>query len=745
MCERQGKIEERLDRWLGNFSSTEEKRLAITLFLNIDYFSQEKVEDILKRYKIKISQYLANQNRTWNDVLLIIPDNNADSTQYHSYTVRKLWEIPQEAVVSKSNFEKDGISGKFLLFFNDTHGSGRQFLNEFSTLISSVGIENCLIVCFSITSFAFKEFRSNLSGVNVIPEIPTPTIFEKNIFTPKQLDLLKGLGKKVYAKHPMGFGNCGLLVAYHFQCPNNNLPIVWANGINNSYFDIESGTVVNGFPWTPLFEYTQKIKSSPKKKTNRSLSELIEAFNLARIDRIGKNRRKTLRQILAELESLEPRVFRGQILFIRIWKQKYKDATNRKEFFTALDKTQNGIDALLSLSTSEEERNYSFDLLAEFAVDFSQSAGLYADINTVVSHLNKAIEHIGNLIGVGEISERDISSKSHLLCLRAKCRRALASVFKRRGFRNNETRKKIDALRRNALNDAEKAYTLIHSHTSELEYALCLLARTDTTTSEYARLGFSLLESARKEGSNLLALYELVKQMRMRYQHRAAAELFYEIAHKDADIIRVYENTTHLAAAVIGMYYDRDAYTQYALLASELLDELIATDRYNAKHIVDLCYIKAILGISISESIKPLRMFKADSDSAWNDLATLAYEASKNVDTLSEALLVGLEEPVIWSRIGSFYSEFVKDYHKAIEFYDRALTIKRSSPTIHLSKAQIYAYKLNDYKNAKISLSFVYSLKHHMWGWYKSIEREGVFSELEEFLASKNKAIKTDL
>lgn len=741
MGERSGKIEEHLDDWLGNFSSFEEKNLAIKVFLNIDYFSQDKIEEILNKYKTKISQYLVDRKLSWKNVLLIVPDENADSTHYHSYVLTKIWSLPQKAVMRKADLEKDKIEGKYLIFFNDTHGSGKQFLEEFTPLITSVGVEKCLIVCIAITSSALEKFTNNLQGINVIPEMPTPTLFENSIFTSNELNVLETLGKKVYAKHPMGFGGCGLLVAYHFQCPNNNLPVVWANGINNSYTDADNANEATGYPWIPLFEYIPKAKESPTpNKTNRPLADLKEEFRLAKIDSIGKNRRRALRKILNELQARKPRDFGEQKLLIRVWKQNYKNAGNRKEYFSALENTQAAIDVLLDLSVSEKERNFSFEILAEFSVDFSQQAGRFADLNAMVSRLNKAIKHIGGQIHLGNTQEVDPATKAHMLCLRSKCRRASASLYKRRGFKNKQTKKRINLLRNDALNDAEKAFQSARTHTSELEYALCLFARSGTTTSDFARHGFDLLESIGKEGSNLLALYELVKQRRMRYQHMAAAELFSKIVQKDSDILRVYENVTHLAAAVIGMYFDRedyDTYKQYALLASELLNDLIAADRYNARHVVDLCYINAILGASVNDAIKPLRNLKADSTSAWNELALLAYRASRNKDRLSDALLIGIEDPVIWSRIGTFYNEFTEDYQKAIEFYDRALTINSHSPTIHLSKAQVYAYKLNDFKKAKISLSYVHSLKKHMLGWYKSKERDGVFSELEQYMALK--------
>jgi tetratricopeptide (TPR) repeat protein len=124
------------------------------------------------------------------------------------------------------------------------------------------------------------------------------------------------------------------------------------------------------------------------------------------------------------------------------------------------------------------------------------------------------------------------------------------------------------------------------------------------------------------------------------------------------------------------------------------------------------------------------------SETAWDELASLAHAASRNEGTLGDALLVGLEDPVIWSRIGSFFAEFAKDYKKAIAFYDRAITIDRNVPNFYLSKAQIYAYNLNDFGNAKTCLDLAHKLGHRKLAWYKSKERAGVFTELENYIVS---------
>ena len=95
--------------------------------------------------------------------------------------------------------------------------------------------------------------------------------------------------------------------------------------------------------------------------------------------------------------------------------------------------------------------------------------------------------------------------------------------------------------------------------------------------------------------------------------------------------------------------------------------------------------------------------------------------------------MLGLEDPVIWSRIASFYLEFVGDPTRAIEFYDRAITISPLSPLFHFSKAEALAYGLKDFRAAKVSLNYARSLKMHNYAWFQS--KKDRLSELDEAIA----------
>ena len=56
------------------------------------------------------------------------------------------------------------------------------------------------------------------------------------------LDLMTTVGTSLVRANPLGFGNSGLLVSLHNNCPNNTLPAFWAKG------------KFAGRDWLPLFE-----------------------------------------------------------------------------------------------------------------------------------------------------------------------------------------------------------------------------------------------------------------------------------------------------------------------------------------------------------------------------------------------------------------------------------------------------------------------------------------------------------
>ena len=304
-------MEERLYAWFANFRDEKEKELALKIFLNIEYVNHNRIETILELYKTKLKQRLQEKDESFEKenpfekIIVVTPDGKADSADSLAYYLRKAWNIKKEQVSEPKEImlKLKDINDKYLVLFNDTHGTGKQFLKQFSTLIDKVGSSKCFIICYTLHEKAFKVFKNKFPSSIIIPEEPTKTV--EDIFTHREYKRIKLLGKKVYKTYPLGYGGCGLLVAYYFQCPNNSLPIIWADGKNNSY------TTKTGenktFYWIPLFSYIPKKKQSdeihPKSQKDVLLSYQKSVYSIS--EKLNDNPNKIKEMLLnAYIEEL---------------------------------------------------------------------------------------------------------------------------------------------------------------------------------------------------------------------------------------------------------------------------------------------------------------------------------------------------------------------------------------------------------------------------------------------------------
>jgi len=125
------------------------------------------------------------------------------------------------------------VRGKFFVFFNDTYGSGNQ--SSGNSLLLSIVLATHPVSLHRLQwqRMPINRFKMAFPNATIIPDTAIHSIDDMKEFSDKERELLRKIGGRVYRKYPIGYGNCGLLIAYHFQCPNNSLPILWADGTNN--------------------------------------------------------------------------------------------------------------------------------------------------------------------------------------------------------------------------------------------------------------------------------------------------------------------------------------------------------------------------------------------------------------------------------------------------------------------------------------------------------------------------------
>lgn len=246
---------ERIEAWFGNFLHCDQP-LALKLLLNLQYYSEPDFRRGVENLQVQIKQYLFTTGGSLQDLRLVVPSSRGDSADRHAYDIIKAWGLNQAQVITVeelSQLESQCV----LVFFNDTHGTGNQFLREVFSKVKKENFKAIFVVAISIAAKALLRFNRELKGIRVLPDLPTPSVFDK--FTASEVRRLGELGTQVYPKHPFGYGDSGLLVSYYFQCPNNTLPLIWADSENNN-----NSVGGKAYPWKPLFPYRPKGKTTER-------------------------------------------------------------------------------------------------------------------------------------------------------------------------------------------------------------------------------------------------------------------------------------------------------------------------------------------------------------------------------------------------------------------------------------------------------------------------------------------------
>jgi hypothetical protein len=244
-----------LDSWFSNFD-WKDKELAYKILTKIEYYTASRISRFLRDLQGPIVRRISALGLDGYNLRIVTPDGGGDSAHRHAYDFLKAWDLPRAAVCSLSDLEQEDLSQFVLIFFNDTHGSGKQFLREVWPSIDDRVPKPAaaFIVCITLAAEAKLLFEEKLGRrVHIFPESPTPSV--RDTFYAVDLDAINRIGTQIYPVDPLGFGNTALLTAYYFQCPNNSLPLIWADGKNNAIDGRQAS------PWSPLFPYRPKPKN----------------------------------------------------------------------------------------------------------------------------------------------------------------------------------------------------------------------------------------------------------------------------------------------------------------------------------------------------------------------------------------------------------------------------------------------------------------------------------------------------
>jgi phosphohistidine swiveling domain-containing protein len=248
----------RLSSWFANFTQKSDKLLAARLLTKFEYYSQTLYEKKLADLGITLTQTLLDNTDDINNVTYIVADDHLDSSSSIAYHASKQesWSLTPDNVRKTSELGTGSIAIGSYVVLNDTQGSGNQFLDQIWPHVKSRVEQGAriYIACLELSDKAASVLAQLSPNVVLIPSFPSQHslshLVTNDYLSHEDARRVRELGERADAAMPLGYGDCGLLSAYHYQCPNNTLPIFWGNGKGSQ----------GRRRWNSLFEYREKPK-----------------------------------------------------------------------------------------------------------------------------------------------------------------------------------------------------------------------------------------------------------------------------------------------------------------------------------------------------------------------------------------------------------------------------------------------------------------------------------------------------
>lgn len=216
------------------------------------------------------------------------------------------------------------------------------------------------------------------------------------------------------------------------------------------------------------------------------IQAIAESLAINRLALSGPERRKALKLAVMRVAALAKDSFNAKEIEARIWHELTYEARNVDELEDAWVNTIRASERLIEHpAMTIEQESRAFGRLTEWSIDFAQSLMSSTSVDSSLKQLNAARKRISKRLGLRPLeSAQDPRQVALLLCLRAKCDRAAASLLRRRGQRDSRVRTEVNRRKNDALHDSTQAFGIVEDEKTTLEYALCLFAQSGSPGSD---------------------------------------------------------------------------------------------------------------------------------------------------------------------------------------------------------------------------------------------------------------------
>lgn len=160
--------------------------------------------------------------------------------------------------------------------------------------------------------------------------------------------------------------------------------------------------------------------------------------------------------------------------------------------------------------------------------------------------------------------------------------------------------------------------------------------------------------------------------------------------------------------------------------ADRLLEEAFDAGYADARHIVDLAFIKAARG-EVSAGLEIVKLLHPVGEhTSWTQVAEVISNKELGSDLVAQGFALGINKSSIWNILGTYAKRFLDDLSLAISMYRTALKLNPSNAVAmtNLSRALLEQGTLEHAREAQRWISKAASCADRRFRWWRSVREE---------------------
>ncbi len=232
--------EGRIERWLDQFAPND-CDVAARILDCVDFIPHEQMANAFRSLLRALSGWNKNEELRkgkWRFIAFSVSAGESGDTMLHKF--RRANDLDgknyNNLFIHKSDLFKENLGpNDTVVFIDDFAGTGKQACGAWTDNLKELlpGGPNVFLVLLGSSISARKKIEAE-TDLKVNPYLE---LTEKdNIFSPvckhftrREKETLLSYCKKADRRNPKGYGDCGFVIVFAHNCPNNTIPILHAN------------------------------------------------------------------------------------------------------------------------------------------------------------------------------------------------------------------------------------------------------------------------------------------------------------------------------------------------------------------------------------------------------------------------------------------------------------------------------------------------------------------------------------